>query len=279
MKQFAIRPRLRLNRNMAKTQKELAFLRDLYINDEWTRRVTDLVDKHLKFSDAANFLYVNAGTGHHVFALREKMGKKSAVSATAENEDMLRIARDKAIAIKSDVDFSDIRFEDDSFDAVLADASLVPSGELLELITEAVRVSKPGGKVAVFLPAAGSFGEIFSLLWEVLFNEDLGQHGTAAEEMVLALPTVSRAEEIAGSAGLTNLKTHIATEVFEYENGAEFIGSPLVADFLLPNWMDSLDEKEKERVIEKLAQLIDIEDGPLTFRFSVMVALVTGENG
>ena len=264
---------------MAKTEKELAFLRDLYINDEWTRRFTDLVDKHFKLSDEKNFLYVNAGTGHHAFALRERIDDKTAVFATCENEDMLRIARDKAIAIKADVDFSMIRFEDDSFDAVLTDASFSRPAELANLISESARVARSGARVALFLPAAGSFGEIFSLLWEVLFNEDLGEHGAAAEEMVRALPTVSYAEEIAAFAGLQNIKTHTSNEIFEFENGAEFIGSPLVSDFLLPEWLDSLDEKEKERVMEKLALLIDSEDGTMSFRFSVKVALLIGEKG
>jgi ubiquinone/menaquinone biosynthesis C-methylase UbiE len=277
MRQFAIGGFLRLNVGMAKTEKELAFLRDLYINDSWTRRFTDLVDKHLKFTDAENFLYVNAGTGNHCFALRERIDDKTAVFATCENEDLLRIAQDKAIAVKADVDISALRFEDDSFDAVLTDASFSRSADLEELLRESARVARTGAKIAVFLPAAGSFGEIFSLLWEVLFNEDLGEHGAAAEEMVRALPTVSRAEEIAEAAGLRNVETHTSNEIFEFDNGAEFIGSPLVSDFLLPNWLDSLNEKEKERVREKLAQLIDAEDGTLTFRFSVKVVVLIGE--
>jgi ubiquinone/menaquinone biosynthesis C-methylase UbiE len=231
---------------MAKTEKELAFLRDLYINNEWTRRFTDLVDKHLKFSREKNFLYLNAGTGDHAFALGERLNEKTVVFARCENKHLLTIARDKAIAVKSDVDFSMLTFEDDSFDAVLTDASFSPSDELADLLSEAVRVAKTGGRVAVFLPAAGSFGEIFSLLWEVLFNEDLGEHGAAAEEMVRVLPTLSRAEEIAEAAGLKNIETHSSNEIFEFDNGAAFVNSPLVADFLLPNWLASLDRKEKE---------------------------------
>ena len=265
---------------MVKTEKELAFLRDLYINDEWTRRFTDLVDKHLTFSkNDENFLYVNAGTGSHCFALRERVNKNTAVFATCENEAILNIARDKALAIKSDVDFSSIKFEDDSFDIVLTDASFVRPTKLEEVIDESIRVAKTGGQVALFLPAAGSFGEIFSLLWEVLFNEDLGQHGAAAEEMIRELPTISRAEEMAQSAGLVNVETHTANEVFEFDDGAAFINSPLVADFLLPVWLESLDEKEKERVTSKLAQLIDSEDGTLSFRFSVKAVLLKGEKG
>ena len=252
-------------------------MRDLYVTDEWTRRFTDLVDKHLKPSREANFLYINAGTGNHVFAIREKMNKNTAVFATCDNEEILKIARDKALAVKSDVDFSLTRFEDDSFDTVLTDATFVRPSDLQELVGESKRIAKSGGKVAVFFPAAGSFGEIFSLLWEVLFNEDLGEHGAAAEKMVRDLPTISRAEEIAESAGLTNVETHTSNEVFEFENGAAFVSSSLVADFLLSAWLESLNEKEKERVSDKLAQLIDQEDGTLAFRFSVKAVLLIGE--
>ena len=265
---------------MAKTEKELAFLRDLYINDEWTRRFSELADKHLKFSKHdENFLYMNAGTGNHCFAIREKMHRNTAMFATCENEALLSIARDKAIAVRSEVDFTNIRFEDDSFDAVLTDASFTNPLELSDLIGESRRVARSGATISIFLPAAGSFGEVFSLLWEVLFNEDLGEHGAAVEEMIRDLPTVWLAEEIAAAEGLVNITTHSANEFFDYDNGAAFVSAPLVADFLLPVWLESLDENEKERVTEKLAQLIDAEDGTLSFRFSVKAILLTGEKG
>ena len=66
---------------MAKTQKERAFLRDLYINAEWTKRFTDLVDKHVGLDDVENLLYLNAGTGEHCFQLREKLDKNTAIFA------------------------------------------------------------------------------------------------------------------------------------------------------------------------------------------------------
>ena len=263
---------------MVKTEKELAFLRDLYINDEWTKRFTDLVDKNLEFSEEdENFLYVNAGTGSHCFELRDKVGNDTAVFATCENEEILHIAHDKAIAVKSDVDFSTIRFEDDSFDTVLADASFVRPSELPDVISDARRVARSGGTVAVFFPTAGSFGEIFSLLWEVLFNEDLGEHGAAAEQMIRDLPTISRAEEIAAAEGLVNVVAHWSKEVFDFDNGVEFVNSPLVADFLLPAWLESLDEDDKVRVTDKLAELIDSEDGTMSFQFSVKAAMLIGE--
>jgi SAM-dependent methyltransferase len=262
---------------MAKTQKERAFLRDLYINDEWTRRFTDLVDKHVGIRDATNLLYLNAGTGTHCFELRERLDKKTAIFARCEDDYTLSIARDKAAAVRADVDFSTIRFDDDVFDVVLADASFVKPRDMEEFVVETVRVTRTGGKAAFFLPSAGSFGEIFSLIWEVLFNEDLGDHGHAAEAMITEIPTVSRVEEIAGRAGLVNIETHSAKEVFEFTDGGEFIASPLVSDFLVSGWLATLSDEENERVSTALSELIDSEDGDMSFRFSVKATLVIGE--
>lgn len=262
---------------MAKTRKELAFLRDLYIDDQWTKRFTDLVDEHVKFTgDEENFLYINAGTGNHCFAMREKLGDETAIFATCEDEDMLSIARDKAIAVQSDVDFSMLRFEDDSFDTVLADASFVKSADLPDFIDDVIRVTREGGRVVIVLVSAGSFGEIFSLLWEVLFNEDLGEHGVEAEKMITEIRSVTNLEALAKSAGLKKVKSKMANEIFDFENGAQFVSSPLIADFLLPEWLRSLSEQEREKVSNKLARLVDTEDGSLSFRFSVKATLIEG---
>jgi ubiquinone/menaquinone biosynthesis C-methylase UbiE len=262
---------------MTKTQKELAFLRDLYIQEEWTRRFTDLVDKHMDLTDSENMLYINAGTGGHALAIQERFGEKTNVFATCEDEDMLIIARDKAAAIMSEVDFSTLRFEDDAFDAVLADGSFVRSADVDEFIANTVRVARIGGDIAIFLPSAGSFGEIFSLLWEVLITEDLPDYGAEIEKLIAGLPTVSYVEELAKREGIVNINTQMATEIFEYENGEEFITSPLVVDFLMPIWLESLEENEKERVTKKLAQLIDADEGALPFNFTLKATLLTGE--
>ena len=262
---------------MAKTQKELAFLRELSVNEDWTRRFTDLVDKRFDVSDSESLLYVNAGTGAHAMALGERLDERVEVFATCENEDLLHIAHDKAAALKSRVDFSMIRFEDDSFDAILIDASFVRPDGYEALLDDAGRMAKTGATIGVLLVTAGSFGEIFSILWEVEFNEAVGEHGRAVENLISELPTISDIERLARAAGLENVKTHVAKEVFEYDNGAAFVGSPLVEDFLLPIWLRSLDESEHERVTKKLAELIDREDGSLSFRFSVKAVLLTGE--
>ncbi len=264
---------------MAKTQKELAFLRDLYIQTEWTQRFTELADKHMDLSDSENMLYLNAGTGGHALAIGDKFGETTNVFALCENEDLLTISIDKGAAIKSDVDFSMLRFEDEAFDAALADATFVPPAEVEAFIDDTVRVARTGGDIAVYLPTAGSYGEVFSLMWEALFTEDLMEHASSVETLIAELPSIAVIEQMAKRSGMVNINTQMATELFEYENGGEFIESPLVADFLMPVWLDSLDEDEKERVTKRLAQLIDSEDGSLPFIFTVKATLLTGEKG
>ena len=276
MKPIADAPTVRLNESMPKSQKELAYIRDIYVAPEWTRRFAELADKHLELEGVENLLYINAGTGDHCFAIREKIDERTAVFAVCEDADLLSIAHDKAIAVRSDVDFSMSDNEGGAFDAVIADASLVAPGDVDSFVRNAVRIAKPGATVTFFLPSAGSFGEVFSLLWEVLFSGDLGDHGHHVESMISELVTVSQLRSLAADIGLDHVKIQTANEIFEFDNGAAFISAPLVADFLLPHWLEPLGENVKEQVMEKLAQLIDFEDGTLTFRFSVKATIVSG---
>lgn len=261
---------------MANDLRELSFLRDLYINDEWTKRFTDLVDEKIEFDGVENLLYLNAGTGNHCFALREKISDDTAFFAYCDDEHLLKIAREKAAAINSDIDFSMLRFENDSFDRVIADGSFSKPDEVGHFIEDAVRVIRSGGDVAIMLLGAGSFGEVYSMLWEAL-TEIRQDGGELVETMISSIATVSAIEEIAKNTGLVNIETHSALEVFDFENGQAFIKSPLVENFLMPEWLKGLEENEKEQVRDKLAQLIDAEDGDLSFRFSAKVVLLTGE--
>ncbi len=154
---------------------------------------------------------------------------------------------------------------------------LVKPNDLAGFLDATIQMAQTSGDVMFFLPTAGSFGEIFSLLWEVLFNAGFGQSGAEVERLITDLPTVSNVEEMARRSGLEKVETTTKTEIFEYDTGAEFTDSRLVQDFLLSAWLDFLSEKEKKQVTKELAQIIDAERDSLKFRFSVKATLVTGE--
>jgi hypothetical protein len=260
---------------MRKSAKELAFLRDLYIRDEWTQRFTDLVDKHAKFDGAEDLLYLNAGTGGHTLVLEERIGGDTEIFAVCGDEHELSIAADKAIAVGSRVEFSTKSFGDDAFSSVIADLSLTPPSEYQERIDDVVLKAKPDGEVAFFLPTAGSFGEIFSMLWEVLADSSTGISANA-EDLISELPSAAAVSEAAERAGLVNINAETAIEVFDFETGEDVVNSPLVADFLFPLWFGEIDEDQSRTVKDKLAGLISAEQGDLSFQFTVKATVVTG---
>lgn len=259
---------------MSKTKKELAFLRDLYIAPDWTRRFTELFDKNFKFADEREILYVNGGTGIHPLELRDRLSVDSRLDAYSEDEESNMLAQAKADIVNSEINFSD-EFPRESYDLVIADASFVLPDSLPEFLEEIIDMSD--GRVAFFLPTAGSFGEIFSVLWESFLNAGLLDKAAEVERLLMMIPQIARVEEIAEHLGCLKIKTTTETEIFEFENGTEFISSPLVADFLLPVWLGFLDGDENERVRTALTQIIDDNAEDLTFRFTVKATLFNGE--
>lgn len=258
---------------MSKTEKELAFLQDLYISTDWTERFTDLIGKDFKADEFENILYVNAGTGNHALALEEKLDEDTEFVAVAQNAELLNIAKAKADAVKSNIVFGD-KLPDEIFDAVIADLSFVKPSELKDFMTEAAERSR--WQIAFLLPTAGSFGEIFSYLWQTFLELDWLDKGAEVEKLLNDLPTVSDSEKMTKDLGFKTVDAKTKNEIFEFESGAEFIESPLVADFLFENWLGFLSENEREQVSEKLAQIIDAEREDLTFRFAVKATLITG---
>jgi hypothetical protein len=269
---------------MSKTEKELAFINDLFISPDWTKRFTQIVDEHIKFAERGKLLYYNSGSGTHALELRDKLNHEAEIYAVSETRELQKISQAKLDVIDADesraeMNNAEINFvtasDAKNFDAVLADASFVRPQDLPGFIEKMTSLS--ARQVAAFLPTAGSFGEIFSFMWETLLNTDLLEHGGQVEKMIGEIPTVWQAEEIFKTAGLNRVKSFTQNEIFEFETGEDFINAPLLEDFLLPVWLDFLDEDEKKRVKKKLAQTVDNEDGTLTFRFSIKATLVVGE--
>ena len=260
---------------MSKTQKELAFVRELIIEPEWTERFTTFLDTKFKFGDKQEkILYVNAGAGSHAIALSETVSENAEIYGVCEDEDLRNIAQVKADAVKSEVRFG-TNFSGEKYDVVIADGSFVKPYETEDFLSEVTDAAK--GQIAVFLPTKGSYGETFSFLWEALFETDLADKGENIERLIAELPTIDEVEEMLKSLGIKKLQHFTETEYFEFEDGTEFVNAPLAADFLLPEWLEFLGDDELEKVTAKLGELIDAEDGALTFRFSVKNTLFTGQ--
>src|SRR5882724_9814622 len=137
-----------------KSQKELAFLYDLYIATDWAERFAALVDEHVELPKAGRTLYIAAGTAGHALALKER-DEELSLLCVDENPECLEIAQAKAVAVHQEAEFQRedpqaLSFKDDEFDLVLGDASLTPPVKVKSMLAEMVRVAKPGATVAAW---------------------------------------------------------------------------------------------------------------------------------
>jgi ubiquinone/menaquinone biosynthesis C-methylase UbiE len=269
-----------------KTDKELAFLHDLYIATDWGERFAGLMDDHVQVPKAGHALYVAAGTGGHALAVKERAGQDMTLIGVDESEARLALARAKAAATKLNevtefrpAQLEALAFEDDQFDIVLGDASLVAVDRLPEMLAEMVRVAAPGATVALTLPTASSFGEFYSIYWEALLNAEMLDESPIVEQLIGQLPTVAEVEKLAAREGLDLVQTWTNIEEFNYESGEEFLDSPLVRDFLLQNWLEPFgeDEARRARVLSEVERIIDQERNEAAFSLSIKATLVIGQ--
>jgi ubiquinone/menaquinone biosynthesis C-methylase UbiE len=265
-----------------KSDKELAFLQDLYVATDWGERFAELIDEHVKLPKKGRMLYVAAGTGGHALAMQERAGDKLALVCLDESEECLELGRVKAMAVRSNPEFhraqlEALDFEDDEFDLIVGDASLVAAERLPEMLSEMVRVAAPGATVALSLVTASSFGEFFSVYWEALRNLGIEDQEHDIESLITEQPTVAAIETMATRESLDNVTSWMQVEEFNYESGEEFLNAPLITDFLLTRWLESLPEAEaQERVAKEIARIIDVERQDMDFTLSVKIALIVG---
>ena len=269
-------------RTMApKTNKELAYLHELFIATDWGERFAELIDEHVKLPKEGQVLYVAAGTGGHAIALQERSTVDLKFLCVDENEECLELARAKATALRDVAEFrqetiDDLAQPDNQFNVVIGDGSLVETTRAPEMLKEMVRVATPGGLVAFILPTFSSFGEFFSIYWEALHNLGLMDHEADVESLISKLPSISAVEEMGEQAGLEGIESWTRIEEFDYESGEQFLNSPLIADFLMDNWLKGLSADARESVEAEIGRLINEERHEAEFALSVKATLVVG---
>lgn len=262
-----------------KTEKEIAFLHDLFVATDWGERFAALIDENVVLPDKGRALYLGAGTGGHAIILQERADKVSFV-ALEENPEYLELAQAKIVAANAALEFKrgevdQLTFSDDEFDIVIGDASLVPPLRVPKMLAEMVRVARSGGTVALVLPTASSFGEFFSVYWELLHSRGFEQAANV-ESLISELPTVPEMEELAENAGLEKVTTVSRIEEFTYDSGDQFLNSPLISDFLLRRWMEFLPPESRAEVAADIPGAVDEDRQQADFMFSVKASLVSG---
>jgi ubiquinone/menaquinone biosynthesis C-methylase UbiE len=265
-----------------KSDKELAFLQDLFIAPDWGERFAELIDQHVKLPKEGEALYVAAGTGGHALALHERAGEKVELLCVDENPECLELARAKATATNEQITFrtgqlDSLDLKDNRFDLVIGNASLLSRQRVRKMFSEIVRVGAPDATIALTLPTASSFGEFFSIYWEALHNNGLIDHESDVEHLITELPSVSDIERLAADEGLTGVESWTRIEEFDFESGEQFLSSPLVAEFLMHDWLALVPDDRRAALFSEISRLINEERHEAEFALSVKATLVVGQ--
>jgi ubiquinone/menaquinone biosynthesis C-methylase UbiE len=265
-----------------KTNKELAFLHELFVETDWGERFAELIDEHVPLPKEGQAIYIVSGTGGHAIGLQERAGNDLKFLCIDESDESLELARAKAAALKLNTEFcqgqaDDLNVEDNRFNLVVADGSLIHSERIPKMLAEMTRVAKPGATVALTLPTFSSFGEFFSVYWEALHSCGLLDHEADVERLITTLPLVSSVEGMAQEAGLKDVASWTVIEEFDYESSETFLGSPLISDFLMKIWLEKLPPGSREQVVTEIARLINDERHEAEFVLTVKATLVVGK--
>jgi len=267
-----------------KTEKELAFLHDLYVATDWGERFAGLIDEHVGLPQKGRVLYVGSGTGGHALAMKGRAGGDVEFVCVDESEERLALARAKAAATPaaSDTAFGHEQLDalslaDETFDLVVGDASMLGTERLPELLAEMARVAAPGATVALGAATASSFGEFFSVYWEALAGGGFDEQAAGVAALIGERPTVSDLEAMAAREGIDDVRSWTNIEEFNYPTGADFLNAPLVRDFLLGGWLESLpDEDDRARALAEVERIIDEDRRDMDFTLSIKATLVLG---
>lgn len=266
----------------SKSDKELAFLQDLFIAPDWGERFAELIDAHIKIPNEGKALYLGAGTGGHAIALHERAGSKLELLCVDENPEAMELARAKATATNEQIGFDtaqldSLNLSDGQFDLVIANASLVLRQRVPKILSEMVRVAAPGATIALTLPTFSSFSEFFSIYWEALHNKGLIDHESDVEQLITELPTVSGVEQLAEHEGLRDVESWTRIEEFDFESGEQFLSSPLVSEFLIHDWLSPVPDDTRDELFSEISRLINEERHEAEFALSVKATLIVGK--
>jgi len=268
-----------------RSNKELAYRYDLYVVPYWRDSFDQMVMKHVEIPRRGSILHVNCATGGLAIELATSLGSRGDVVATDAQAERLALALAKAAVKKlSNIFFleknpTDLGLEDDAFDLVVGDAVLMRSEDIEGMLAEMVRLTEIDATVALFMLTHGSFGEVFSWLWEALHHCQLDGYTPQVEALINEHQTTTQAQEMLRRQGLSHVHSFTERREMDFASAQELLESPLIEDYFLDHWLDFLpDVVARQQVRGKMAEIIDRERKEEYVEISVKASLLVGRS-
>ena len=271
---------------MKRSHKEdkLAKLYDAEILPIWSRRFGKLLLRDLALPPKAMVLDVGCGTGYPALEILRKMDADGRIIAIDPSSPMLDEARMKAgrlsgkrIFFRSESASPRLTFADDVYDLVVCNAGLDEFDDPEPAVREFARVAKPGGRVAVTLPLAGTFAEFYDLFREVLGKLELKDALDRLDVHLSRQPPLEQVEAWFEDAGLVDVKAEWDSFTLLFKSSREFFFSSVIEYGPLSEWKTIAGRgQQMQDVFWHLKAAIDAYFAGRAFAVSVNVGAVRG---
>ena len=243
----------------------------------WSQRFGKMLLRGLDVPPKAMVLDYGCGTGYPSVEILKRMGDSGRLIAIDPVGALLDVARKKAgnlsgkrIFFRSDSLTSKLSFAEDVYDLVISNVALTLLEDPAAVIKEFARVTRPGGRVIVTLPLAGTFGEFYDIYREVLTKNDSHEVLERLEAHIARSPD---ADEVGGwfeDAGLTSLDTDVEDFTLLFKTSREFFFAPVIEFGPLSQWKSVAGKgQEMQEIFWHIKESIDAYFGSRAFEVTI----------
>ncbi len=267
-------------------QDKIAKIYDAEILPLWTRRFARLLLQVVDLPDKPMVLEVGCRTGHFSLELLRKMGGQGRIIALESSGALLDVARSKAgelsgrrIFFRTEHLTGKLSFADDVYDLTCSNVGLDEVEAPLETaLEEMVRVTKPGGQVAVTLPLRGTWEEFLDIYREVLVKRDRDEILAGLEDYENRhLPDLGQARRLMVRAGLKDVGVESQRFGLVFRSAREFFFAPIIDYGPLKGWKDiSGKGQEMQDIFWYIKEAIDSYFSATPFSVTVVAGCLHG---
>jgi ubiquinone/menaquinone biosynthesis C-methylase UbiE len=265
-------------------EDKLAKIYDAEILPIWGRRFGRMLLRDLTLPHKAMVLDVGCGTGYPSLEILRRMDDQGRIIAIDSSSPLLDEARTKAgklsgrrIFFRSESALPKLPFADEVYDLVVSNAGLAEFDDPEVAIRDFQRVTKDGGRVAVSLPLAGTFGEFFDILREVLTKQDRPEAIDRLDAHLVRYPPLEQAEAWFEDAGLSEVRSEHEVFTLLFKSSREFFFAPIIEYGPLAGWKVIAGKGQAmQDVFWHCKQAIDAYFAGSSFAVTVVAGCITG---
>ncbi len=257
--------------------EKMARVYDDEILPVWSMRFGRMLLRGLDLPKKAMVLDVGCGTGYPSLELLKKMDSLGRIIALDPIGPLLDVARKKAaelagrrIFFRSEPPTAKLAFADDVYDLVISNLGLLLLDDPRLAVKEFARVTKPGGRIAVTLPLAGTYNEFYDIYREVLTKNDQEEVLVRLEKHIARTPDAEQVASWLEEAGLEAVEVEVEQFTLLFKSSREFFFSPVIEFGPLSEWKEVGGKgQEMQEIFWHIKEAIDAYFGSRAFEVTV----------